>query len=118
VKGPVEAEATAAVYLDLRLEAGTAVEVPLPHGHNAFAYVYAGQARIGDGPTSELLRGDLGVLGNGDTVRIVAPEAAAARLILVAGRPFNEPVAKYGPFVMNTQQQIVQAVEDFRAGRF
>jgi len=117
VKGPVEAEATAAVYLDLRLEAGTAVEVPLPHGHNAFAYVYAGQARIGDGPTSELLRGDLGVLGNGDKVRIVAPEAAA-RLILVAGRPFNEPVAKYGPFVMNTQQQIVQAVEDFRAGRF
>jgi len=117
VKGPVEAEATAAVYLDLRLEAGTEVEVPLPHGHNAFAYVYAGQARIGDGPTSELLRGDLGVLGNGDKVRIVAPEAAA-RLIVVAGRPFNEPVAKYGPFVMNTQQQIVQAVEDFRAGRF
>jgi len=116
VKGPVEAEATAAVYLDLRLEAGAAVEVPLPQGHNAFAYVYAGHARIGDGPTSELLRGDLGVLGNGDTVRIAAPEAT--RLILVAGKPFNEPVAKYGPFVMNTQQQIVQAVEDFRAGRF
>jgi len=117
VKGPVEADATAAVYLDLRLEAGATVEVPLPQGHNAFAYVYAGQARIGDGPTGELLRGDLGVLGNGNTVRIAAPEAAA-RLILVAGKPFNEPVAKYGPFVMNTQQQIVQAVEDFRAGRF
>jgi len=117
VKGPVEAEATAAVYLDLRLEAGATVEVPLPQGHNAFAYVYAGQARIGDGPSSELLRGDLGVLGSGDNVRIAAPQSAA-RLILVAGRPFNEPVAKYGPFVMNTQQQIVQAVEDFRAGRF
>jgi redox-sensitive bicupin YhaK (pirin superfamily) len=117
VKGPVEAEATAAVYLDLRLEVGATIEVPLPKGHNAFAYVYSGQARIGDGSTSELLRGDLGVLGNGDTVRIAAPEAAA-RLILVAGKPFNEPVAKYGPFVMNTQQQIVQAVEDFRAGRF
>ena len=117
VRGPVEADATAAVYLDLRLEAGAAVEVPLPVGHNAFAYVYAGQARVGDGATSELLRGDLGVLGNGEKVRIVAPEAAA-RLILVAGKPFNEPVAKYGPFVMNTQQQIVQAVEDFRAGRF
>jgi quercetin 2,3-dioxygenase len=117
VKGPVEAEATAAVYLDLRLEAGAAVELPLPRGHNAFAYVYAGQAQIGDGPSSELLRGDLGVLGNGDVVRVSAPQAAA-RLIVVAGRPFNEPVAKYGPFVMNTQQQIVQAVEDFRAGRF
>jgi hypothetical protein len=134
VKGPVEAEATAAVYLDLRLEAGAAVEVPLPNGHNAFAYVYAGQAQIGDGPSpgrspsaseamdgrerpSELLRGDLGVLGSGDKVRITAPQSDA-RLILVAGKPFNEPVAKYGPFVMNTQQQIVQAVEDFRAGRF
>jgi redox-sensitive bicupin YhaK (pirin superfamily) len=117
VKGPVEAETTAAVYLDLRLEAGTAIEVPLPQGHNAFAYVYAGQARVGDGQSSELLRGDLGVLGAGDKVSIAAPQAGA-RLILVAGKPFNEPVAKYGPFVMNTQQQIVQAVEDFRAGRF
>jgi len=117
VKGPVEAEATAAVYLDLRLDAGAAVEVALQQGHNAFAYVYAGQAQIGEGPSSELLRGDLGVLGNGDKVRIAAAHSAA-RLIVVAGRPFNEPVAKYGPFVMNTQQQIVQAVEDFRAGRF
>jgi len=117
VKGPVEAEATAAVYLDLRLAAGASIEVPLPQGHNAFAYVFEGQARIGDGPTSDLLRGDLGVLGGGDRVRIAAPQAAA-RLIVVAGKPFNEPVAKYGPFVMNTQQQIVQAVEDFRAGRF
>jgi hypothetical protein len=117
VKGPVEAEATAAVYLDLSLDAGAAVDVPLPQSHNAFAYVYAGQARIGDGKSSELLRGDLGVLGHGDTVRLSAPQAAT-RLILVAGKPFNEPVAKYGPFVMNTQQQIVQAVEDFRAGRF
>ncbi len=117
VKGPVEAEATAAVYLDLRLSAGASIEVPLPQGHNAFAYVFAGQAQIGDGPSSELLRGDLGVLGSGEKVRIAAPQSDA-RLILVAGRPFNEPVAKYGPFVMNTQQQIVQAVEDFRAGRF
>ena len=117
VRGPVQADATAAVYLDLRLEPGAALEVPLPAGHNAFAYVYAGQVRVGAGPTSELLRGDLGVLGSGDRVRIAAPEAAA-RLIVVAGKPFNEPVAKYGPFVMNTQQQIVQAVEDFRAGRF
>lgn len=117
VKGPVEAEATAAVYLDLQLEAGAAVDVPLPRDHNAFAYVYAGQAQVGDGATGALQRGDLGVLRKGDKVHVAAPQGAA-RLILVAGRPFNEPVAKYGPFVMNTQQQIVQAVEDFRAGRF
>jgi hypothetical protein len=117
ITGPVHAEATAAVYLDLRLEQGSQTELELPAGHNAFVYVYEGQARVGDGKRSELLRGDLGVLAPGDSVRIAAPEAAA-RLILVAGRPLNEPVAKYGPFVMNTQQQIVQAIEDFRSGRF
>ncbi len=117
VKGPVEAEATAAVYLDLRLEAGATVEVSLPRDHNAFAYVYAGQAQVGASAAGALQRGDLGVLDKGDKVHIAAPQGAA-RLILVAGRPFNEPVAKYGPFVMNTQQQIVQAIEDFRAGRF
>jgi len=115
--GPVQADATKAVYLDVRLDAGTQAEIELPPGHNAFAYVYEGQARIGDGSRSALSRGDLGVLERGDRVRLAAPEAAT-RLILVAGKPFNEPVAKYGPFVMNTQQQIVQAIEDFRAGRF
>jgi redox-sensitive bicupin YhaK (pirin superfamily) len=117
VTGPVQAEATAAVYLDVRLEPGTQTELEIPAGHNAFVYVYEGQARVGDGSRSELLRGDLGVLEHGDHVRISAPQAAA-RMIVVAGRPFNEPVAKYGPFVMNTQQQIVQAIEDFRSGRF
>jgi redox-sensitive bicupin YhaK (pirin superfamily) len=134
VKGPVEAEATAAVYLDLRLEAGATVDVSLPRDHNAFAYVYAGQAQIGDGASpgrsssaaeamdgrerpGALQHGDLGLLDRGDRVHVAAPNGAA-RLIVVAGRPFNEPVAKYGPFVMNTQQQIVQAIEDFRAGRF
>ena len=117
VTGPVQADATDAVYLDLRLEPAAQAEIELPTGHNAFAYVYEGRAKIGDGSRSELLRGDLGVLERGERVRIAAPQAAT-RLILVAGKPFNEPVAKYGPFVMNTQQQIVQAIEDFRAGRF
>jgi len=114
----VQADATAAVYLDLHLEQGAEADVSLPTGHNGFAYVYQGQARVGDGSRSGLLRGDLGVLERGgDTVRIAAPEAAT-RLILVAGRPFNEPVARYGPFVMNSRQQIDQAIEDFRSGRF
>ena len=57
------------------------------------------------------------MLEHGDAVHVAAP-GAAARMIVVAGRPLNEPVARYGPFVMNTQQQIVQAVEDYRSGRF
>jgi len=117
VRGPVEADATSPVYIDLRLEHGAAVDLPVPPGHNAFVYVYQGQARVGDGPSGDLARGDLGVLELGDSVRVTAPQAPA-RLILVAGRPLNEPVAKYGPFVMNTPQQIAQTIEDFRAGRF
>jgi quercetin 2,3-dioxygenase len=117
VTGPVQAEATAPVYLDLRLERGTETELSLPPGHNAFVYLYEGQARVGAGAAAELLRGDLGVLELGDTVRVAAPQAAA-RLILVAGRPLNEPVAKFGPFVMNTPQQIAETIDDFRAGRF
>ena len=117
VEGPVQAEATAAVYFDIRLEKGASVILPLPPRHNGFVYVYDGQAKVGDGASSALLRGDLGVLETGDEVRIAASDAAA-RMILVAGRPLNEPVAKYGPFVMNTPEQIAQTIEDFRSGRF
>ena len=115
--GPVQAVATAPVYLDLRLAQGAQADIPLPAGHNAFVYVYEGQARVGDGSNSQLLRGDLGVLELGEKVRVTAPDAAA-RVILLAGRPLNEPVTKYGPFVMNTPQQIAQAIDDFRSGKF
>ena len=62
-------------------------------------------------------RGQLAVLDTGDSVTLTAGKSGA-RMILVAGQPLREPVAKYGPFVMNTQREIVQAVEDFRAGKF
>ena len=117
VRGPVENIATDPLYLDLHLDSGAQADIDLPAEHNAFVYVYEGQAKIGGGASSELVRGDLGVLAKGGKLHIAA-ENTAARLIVVAGRPLNEPVAKYGPFVMNTQQQIVQAVEDFRSGRF
>ena len=114
VEGPVRAEATQAVYVDLILAAGASAVVPLPEGHNAFAYVYEGATRIGDTP---IARGELAVLETAGEFHAVAGEAGA-RLILVAGRPLNEPVAKYGPFVMNTQAEIIEAIRDFQAGRF
>jgi redox-sensitive bicupin YhaK (pirin superfamily) len=115
--GPVTGVATEPVYLDVRLQASAEVKLALPAEHHAFAYVYEGQLRVGDGASAGLVRGDLGVLGKGDEL-IIRTDAAPGRLIVVAGKPLHEPVAKYGPFVMNTPQQIVQAVEDFRAGRF
>jgi hypothetical protein len=117
VRGPVQGIATEPVYLDVHLEADATAELALPPGHNGFVYVYEGQVRVGGGANENLVRGDLGVLSDGSAVKVSALNAPA-KLIVVAGKPLNEPVAKYGPFVMNTQQQIVQAVEDFRAGRF
>ena len=114
ISGPVQQPATEPLYLDIGLTAGAVFEQPVPEGHNAFAYVYEGEiACAGD----TVGKGELLVFGDGDGVRF-AGTAAASRLILVAGKPLREPVARHGPFVMNTQEEIAQAVQDFRAGRF
>ncbi len=115
-RGPVQGIAIEPLYLDVTLPRGTRFEQALAASHAAFIYVFEGQARIG-GRATDAVRGDLAVLGEGDRV-VVAAEVADARFMLVAGRPLNEPVVKYGPFVMNTRAQIVQAVDDYSAGRF
>jgi redox-sensitive bicupin YhaK (pirin superfamily) len=112
--GPVSGIATDPIYLDIALEAGAALDVALPEGHSAFAYVFDGKAASVAGQV--LSRGELAVLSKGDTVAFAAAEPA--RLLLVAGRPLAEPVARYGPFVMNTPAQIHEAIADFRAGKF
>jgi hypothetical protein len=115
VRGPVDPGATQPIFLDLTLPAGAAATIPLPPGHNAFVYVFEGHAGVGDA-AEPLGRGRIGVLSAGDDVRLASDRGA--RLILVAGKPLGEPVARHGPFVMNTQAELVQAFEDYRAGRF
>jgi quercetin 2,3-dioxygenase len=115
-EGPISGVATEPVYYDLRLDGGRAHTVSLPPGHNAFVYVYEGAVRVGEERDAlAVKRGELALLSRGDSVHVRADEAS--RLILVAGRPLNEPVARYGPFVMNTPDEIYQAFEDYRAGR-
>ncbi len=115
-RGPVQGVATDPLYLDIALAQGSSLTVPVPAGLAAFAYVFEGQARLGARAT-QTVRGDLAVLSDGAVLQLAAPEAAA-RLILVAGKPLHEPVVRYGPFVMNTRAQIGQAVEDYNAGKF
>jgi redox-sensitive bicupin YhaK (pirin superfamily) len=114
VEGAVQREHTEPLYLDLHLEAGAAFEQPLAETHNAFVYVYRGALSIGE---TAVPAQRMAILRNaGDGVRLVARDESA-RAILVAGKPLKEPIVQYGPFVMNSQQEIFQAVEDFRAGR-
>ena len=114
-EGPVSGVATAPVYLDIAVEPSASVDIPLPEGHHAFAYVFDGtDAQVAG---EKLSRSELAVLSKGDSVRIAGRETPA-RVLLVAGRPLQEPVARYGPFVMNTPEQIHEAIADFRAGKF
>jgi quercetin 2,3-dioxygenase len=118
VTGPVSGVATAPVYLDVSLNARAEYDAPIPPGHSVFAYVYDGSALIGDESDAQVVgRGELAVLAGEGAVRVRAVDATT-RMIIVAGKPLNEPVAKYGPFVMNTPEQIVEAIRDFQSGNF
>ncbi|HZW26358.1 MAG TPA: pirin family protein [Gallionella sp.] len=116
VAGLVVREVTEPVYLDIHLPAGASFSTALPATHNAFIYVYRGAVRIGDTRVDAKRMGILDNAPEADGVTIAATEDA--RLILIAGKPLNEPIVQYGPFVMNTEQQIHQAIDDFRNGRF
>jgi redox-sensitive bicupin YhaK (pirin superfamily) len=118
VTGPVVQPATDPTYLDIELQGHASFEHALPPGHSAFVYVFEGELSVGSGATAaRLAQHTLAVLGDGAQVRLQS-EGLAARAILVAGRPLHEPVARYGPFVMNTQQQLRQAFADYQSGRF
>ena len=114
VTGAVTRDASAPLYLDIHLPSGARFAQPLPAAHNAFVYVYRGEVRIG-GQTVPVQR--MALLANDAGADGVVIEASAdAQVLLIAGQPLNEPIAQYGPFVMNTQQEIHQAIRDFRDG--
>ncbi|GIX23481.1 MULTISPECIES: pirin family protein [Caldimonas] len=114
VAGAVQRPATAPLYLDVHLAAGAHLAQPLPPEHNAFVYVYRGQVKLGG---TEVNAGRMAILHNeGDGVVLHA--STDSRALLLAGKPLREPIVQYGPFVMNSQAQIIQAVQDLHAGRF
>jgi hypothetical protein len=115
VTGAVTRDATAALYLDAHLGAGQRFEQALPAGHNAFVYVYRGEVAIaGQAVPAQrmaLLANDAGTDG------VVISANTDAKLLIIAGQPLNEPIVQYGPFVMNTKEEIYQALSDFRDGK-
>lgn len=116
VKGAMTREVTEPLYLDIHIPAGVEFSTTIPASHNAFIYVYRGKVKVGD---TDVERQRMGILSNtpgADGLTLAAIEDA--RLILVAGKPLNEPIVQYGPFVMNTQDEIHRALNDFRTGHF
>ena len=115
--GPVQGIEAEPIYIDLELASHGTESITLPHGHNAFVYCYQGAVSVSKSDPTLVSHRQLAVLSPGDHVTLLAG-ADGARLIVVAGRPFGEPVARYGPFVMNTREELIQAVDDLRNGRF
>jgi len=119
-EGPVRDVAVEPLYLDVTLGPGGSFEEALPPGHNAFLFGIGGRAsiQVPDGGDVPLRQEELAVLGQGDRIRVNAVGGEESRFLLVAGRPIGEPVARAGPFVMNTREEILQAFQDYQSGRF
>ena len=112
--GPIHGGATDPYYFDVHLAPGALFEGALPAEHNAFLYVYEGEAFVGE-ERKPVAHRAAGLLSAGERVRLQAGDAGA-RVLLLAGRPLREPVVQYGPFVMNTREEIEQAIDDYQSG--
>ncbi len=121
VRGPVTEIAARPLYLDAALEPGAELRVPVPAGHTAVAYLFEGEGEFGAGPgqPGEVAGAVRMILfEDGDELRARAAENSPARFMLIAGAPIREPIFPYGPFVMNTREEIEQALTDLRNGTF
>ena len=118
VAGAVGGISVDPLYLDVALPAGAGIEIPVPAGHAAFVYPFEGGLTIeASGSAQPVADSEIAVLSDGESVTLVGG-ADGGRAILVAGRPIGEPIARHGPFVMNTREEIIQAFRDYEAGRF
>jgi len=120
VRGPVTGIAANPIYLDVFVPAHASLVQPIHRGHTAFAYVFEGEAKFAGDDTEDgtmISHPRLVVLGDGDYVKVVTG-GTPVRFLLVSGKPLNEPIARYGPFVMNTQEEIEQTLQELRKGTF
>jgi hypothetical protein len=114
--GPIQGVSTEPLYLDVELPAGGRFLHPVASAHSAFVYPYEGSVEIGpQGATRPLSAHNAGILSEGERMEVAAG-ADGARFIVLAGRPLHEPIVQYGPFVMNTREEIEQAIRDYQSG--
>jgi redox-sensitive bicupin YhaK (pirin superfamily) len=118
IEGAVQRDATQPLYLDLHFEEGDIFSQPIPPGHNAFIYVYRGSVEIDGKVVSSQQMAILKNDAESDGVSLHATGPGPAKALLIAGRPLGEPIAQYGPFVMNSEEEIHQAIADFQSGKF
>ena len=114
VAGPVQGLATKALYLDVHLSQGQSFTQAIPSAHNALIYVYEGEVTVGEAATSVGTHA-AALLNTGD--QLVINASSDARFLVLAAQPLNEPVVQYGPFVMNTREEIEQAISDYQSGK-
>ena len=112
-EGPVSGISRQPIFMEVRLNSGEAIELPVANALSGFVYLFEGTAELGE---ETLVIHEAAELSEGDTIRVSAGEAGA-RFMLIAGQAINEPIAQYGPFVMNTMDEIEQAISDYRANR-
>ncbi|HJV85142.1 MAG TPA: pirin family protein [Noviherbaspirillum sp.] len=117
VRGPIQGLSTDPLYLDVALPPGAALSQVLETTHNAFIYVYEGDVQVGSESPRLLKSQSAGFLSPGERIDVKAG-TVGARFLVLAGRPLREPVVQYGPFVMNTSEEIEQAIMDYQSGRF
>ena len=115
--GPIQGITTDPLYADVELAAGGALSLPVTSGYNAFVYPYEGAVSVGPrGEARTLERGQGAMLSDGDRIELQAG-ADGARFLVLAAKPLHEPVVQYGPFVMNTPEEIEQALRDYQSGQ-
>ena len=113
--GAVQRPDTEPLYLDVHLPAGRRFVQPIAAGHNAFTYTYRGSVDIAGTTVSDR---QMAILANNGAGEVCIEASEDARVLIIAGQPLKEPIAQYGPFVMNTTEQIHQAMRDYEAGKF